>query len=104
MVEHPGDYRWSSYRDNAYGEKNALITEHPLYKRIHLDGIGRRHGYRALFETALDPEDVHRIRLTADFAMPLGDSRFSEQIEAALGRSIGYAQRGRPKRASAGGP
>ena len=41
MVEHPGDYRWSSYRHNAYGEKNALITQHPLYERIHLDGIGR---------------------------------------------------------------
>ncbi len=27
MVEHPGDYRWSSYRCNAYGEINQLIKQ-----------------------------------------------------------------------------
>jgi len=31
MVEHPGDYSWSSYRHHAYGEKNREIIDHPLY-------------------------------------------------------------------------
>ena len=31
MVEHPGEYRWSSYRCNAQGSANALIRPHPLY-------------------------------------------------------------------------
>ncbi|WP_369808619.1 transposase, partial [Oleiphilus sp. HI0132] len=28
MVEHPADYRWSSYRCNAYGERSPLISAH----------------------------------------------------------------------------
>jgi hypothetical protein len=31
MVEHPADYRWSSYRANAQGEADALIAPHALY-------------------------------------------------------------------------
>jgi putative transposase len=31
MVEHPGEYRWSSYRANGQGEDNALIRPHSLY-------------------------------------------------------------------------
>jgi putative transposase len=31
IVEKPEEYRWSSYRSNAYGEKNDLITPHELY-------------------------------------------------------------------------
>jgi len=31
MVEKPEEYCWSSYRSNAYGEKDDLITPHKLY-------------------------------------------------------------------------
>ena len=33
MVEHPGDYPWSSYCHNAFGHKNQIITQHDLYRR-----------------------------------------------------------------------
>jgi putative transposase len=31
MVEHPAEYRWSSYRANAQGESSALLKPHQLY-------------------------------------------------------------------------
>jgi putative transposase len=31
MVEKPDEYRWSSYRANAYGVNNPIITPHALY-------------------------------------------------------------------------
>jgi putative transposase len=34
MVEHPGEYRWSSYSANADGESNVILTMHPLYKAL----------------------------------------------------------------------
>jgi len=34
MVKHPAKYRWSSYRANAFGETNELITQHEVHKRI----------------------------------------------------------------------
>ncbi len=98
MVNHPGDYRWSSYRHNAYGEGNPVITQHEIYRRIGVNDSTRRQGYRALFAIAFDQDEVHQIRKAAPSSMLLGNGRFVEQIEAALDRSIGYAKRGRPKR------
>jgi len=34
MVEHPAEYRWSSYRANAQGEFSALRCPHPLYEAL----------------------------------------------------------------------
>jgi len=34
MVQHPVGYPWSSYRVNAQGEDDALITPHELYRRL----------------------------------------------------------------------
>ena len=31
MVRHPGDYPWSSHRQNACGAPNGLLTPHPLF-------------------------------------------------------------------------
>jgi putative transposase len=30
IVADPGDYSWSSYRANALGEANPLLSPHPL--------------------------------------------------------------------------
>ena len=34
MVEHPAEYRWSSYRANAQGEADALLKPHPLIRSV----------------------------------------------------------------------
>ena len=96
MVTHPGDYRWSSYRANGQGEDNLLVSPHALYMAMGPDGPQRQSAYRGLFEHQLDEADIHAIREAAQFCMPLGNDRFKQQIEAALGRSTGYARRGRP--------
>ena len=31
MVSDPGDYPWSSYRANALGQANVILSPHPLY-------------------------------------------------------------------------
>ncbi len=37
MVNHPGEYPWSSYRHHADGELNRYVTDHALYKAPGLD-------------------------------------------------------------------
>lgn len=96
MVTHPGDYHWSSYRANGQGEGNALVSPHMLYKAMGPDGAQRQRAYRGLYERQLDEANIHAIREAVQFCMPLGNDRFKQQIEAALGRSTGYAKRGRP--------
>ena len=96
MVEHPGDYPWSSYRYNAYGEYNRLLSAHELYLQLDRDRALREANYRELFSIDVGKEQLHAIRTAANFSMPLGNDRFKAGIEATLKRKIGYAKRGKP--------
>ena len=98
MVETPGDYPWSSYRANAFGEKDPLVTPHALYKRLGRNQTARQAAYRELFRASLAPEQVHDIRAAWQTGTPLGNDRFREQIEAAVNKKVGYARRGRPRK------
>ena len=60
------------------------------------DTLTRQHAYRCLLETHLDVKDIHKIQAAVQFSMPLGNDRFKEQVESALGRAIGYSKHGRP--------
>ena len=98
MVKHPGHYRWSSYAHHAYGETNALITEHAEFLRLASSDQGRRDAYRALFSDEPHAQTLRNIRDCLQTGTPLGNDRFREHIEATLGTCVGRTQRGRPKK------
>lgn len=52
LVRHPAHYRWSSYRANALGETDALLTPHALYSALGRSAEERRSAYRAGFRAA----------------------------------------------------
>ena len=56
FVAHPGGYPWSSYRANALGEDDALLTPHP-----HYCSLGRSPGERCAAYTALFARTGERI-------------------------------------------
>jgi len=43
-----GAYRWSSYRANALGEDDELVTPHPLYFALGRSPVERAAAYRVL--------------------------------------------------------
>jgi putative transposase len=49
VVASPGQHRWSSFRANALGEHDALITPHAFYCALGRDAGSRQATYRALF-------------------------------------------------------
>ena len=53
LVRHPADFRGSSYRANALGEADALVTPHAVYCALGRDAEARRAAYRAGFRGAL---------------------------------------------------
>lgn len=97
MVDRPGEYNWSSFRFNAYGELNRWLTPHDVYLALGDSTDVRFERYMSLFDGELDKILVDEIRRAASFSMPLGGSLFQLQIEKALGRKLGYACRGRPR-------
>lgn len=98
MVELPEDYPWSSYRANAMGAADPLVTAHPLYLALGATPEARREAYRAIFATHLDPDLVRDLRACLQTGTPLGNDRFRAQIEQALGVKVGHSTRGRPRK------
>ena len=60
MVEHPGEYRWSSYRANAQGEESPLLTRHETFLALGGDAESRQAAYRELFRHELELGMVDR--------------------------------------------
>jgi len=54
LAAHPGAYPWSSYRTNALGEDDALVTPHAHYCSLARSPDARRAAYAALFARAGD--------------------------------------------------
>lgn len=98
MVEHPGEYRWSSYRVNAQGEMSQLLSPHPVYLSLGRDEAGHQANYRELFRHELEPGLVDAIRGATNGNFALGNERFCAQITAALERRSTPGLPGRPKR------
>ena len=98
IVSHPRDYRWSSYRANAEGHSNVLLTPHPEYLRLGFDEPDRLHAYRELFSAHLDPQRIAEIRHATNGNYALGNERFQEEIARMLNRRVTPGQSGRPAR------
>ncbi|WP_139211094.1 transposase [Azotobacter beijerinckii] len=98
MVEHPGEYRWSSYRTNGEGEENALIRPHGLYEALGLEATSRQAAYRELFRHELEPGLVDRIRRATNGNFVLGNERFATEVAAVIGRRTLPGKLGRPRK------
>jgi len=96
IVEHPGEYRWSSYGCNGQGETSALLNHHPVYLSSGRTGEERLASYRELFRHEMEPGIVDQIRRATNGNFSLGNPRFTEEITAVLGRRVIPGKAGRP--------
>ncbi len=97
MVRVAGEYLWSSYRCNAEGKPDPLLTPHPVFTEFTVGGE-ERDAYKALFNVHQDEieQDHKQIAAAVQTGTPLASGRFREQVELALGQKVGQARRGRP--------
>ncbi len=98
MVEHPGNYTWSSYRADGEGEENRLICPHELYEALGLDAATRQSAYRALFRHELEPGMLDQIRRATNGNFVVGSERFAAEVAAVLGRRTLPGNPGRPRK------
>ena len=103
LVVRPGDYRWSSYRANALGHIDPLVTPHERYSSLGDRTVSRRAAYRVLFKDRLDDALLHEIRESTNKRWALGGDLFRHDIAAVLARRAQPSPRG-GARAGAGRP
>jgi REP-associated tyrosine transposase len=94
MVEHPSDYPWSSYRFNALGQDNEVITPHEEYLKLAETEDARQLAYRSLFNSPLNEKTLSEIRQATNKAWVLGSSHFKDKIEQQLNRRISPLAKG----------
>jgi putative transposase len=99
MVGDPGDYRWSSYRANALGARDAVLSAHPVMESLGSDIADRRIGYRHLFERDLSPIELEQIRASTNGGFAFGSARFQAEMGLAVKRRMTRLRR-RPARKS----
>ena len=97
MVQDPGAYPWSSYRSHGLGERDELIREHELYLALGAQASERQQAYREMFRSQLDEAALTQIRKAATRELVLGNERFRQEIEEALGKRVEPRKRGRRK-------
>ena len=100
MAGHPSEYPWSSYRYNALGQLDDLVTPHGEYLRLGKRAAERQKAYRALFKTHLAERTLSEIREATNKAWVLGSSYFKEQIERQSGRRVVPVTRGGDRKSS----
>jgi len=93
-------YRWSSYRSNATGERSGLLTPHREYMGLGRSDEERQAVYRDLFGM-VEGDELERIRAATNAGYVLGDPSFKAMMARKLGRRVERGQAGRP---SASGP
>jgi putative transposase len=100
MVESPTDYPWSSYRHNALGHPDSLVTAHEQYQALGPSDSLRRRLYQGLFAAPMDQSQIDDIREASNKAWALGNDEFKAKMQRLLGRQTRPKQRGGDRRSS----
>ncbi|HEY0064279.1 MAG TPA: transposase [Telluria sp.] len=95
LIGHPADYDWSSYRANAFGQRNRIITPHPIYLELATEKTERQARYRALIDERLSESTLTHIRSATNSNMFFGSDGFAQQMGDELGRNASRSRAGR---------
>ena len=98
MVSHPAEYPWSSFRGNALGIDDKLLTPHPLFLALGGSEGERQVAYQALFEAHLDDKTLDDVRAALNKAWVLGGEHFRGEIAAQLNRRASPLPKGGDRR------
>lgn len=101
MVAAPADYPYSSYRGNALGEPDLLLTPHPQYLALGTAAGLCQQAYRVFVAEAIPDDELHLIRQGLQRQHALGSDRFPAIIEAQLLPTAGPRKVGRPGKVAA---
>jgi putative transposase len=71
IVSEPVAYRWSSFRANGLGARDAVLTPHAAYLALGETRADRQRAYRALFERRLDAEVERLLRQSSRLGVSL---------------------------------
>ena len=95
IVNDPGEYKWSSYKAYANGEKDDLVEYSPAYYELGEKDEERKENYRMLVnEVKKEKRGLERYFR----AKVCGDEKFIKKLKKEKGLEQLWSHRGRPKK------
>lgn len=98
MVDHPADYRWSSYHNNGDGAATSFLEPHEQYSALGKSDKERQQVYRDLCRAYIQPSTIDQIRAATNGNYALGNKSFRDQVAFMLKRRASPGRRGRPRK------
>jgi hypothetical protein len=95
MVEDPKEYKQSSYRVYAYGKKDMLVDEHPVYLQLSEDEGERKRKYREFVRGMLKEKEAMKGEM--DRRIIYGNKTFVQEMTNAYKISEKIKQMGRQR-------
>lgn len=101
MADHPSEYPWSSFRCNALGHNDKLVTPHLEYRRLGKTPAERQGSYRQLFRAHIPKKTLEEIGEATNKAWVLGSDRFKQHIQKRLDRAVQSSGHGGDRKSEA---
>jgi len=98
MVRLPGDYAWSSHRENVSGRPRKPLAPHEIYLALGSTDADRAAAYRQLVQAGVGDDELNRIRTSVRQCRVLGKDEFCASIGAGLERMVAPRVPGRPRK------
>jgi putative transposase len=98
MVEHAGDYRWSSFRAHGLGEPDGLLDRVEAYESLAIQPAARRRRWSACVHQTLDEPELAVIRRSSATGLPFGQRGWVERLCQRLNLDLTIRSRGRPRK------
>lgn len=86
LVKKIADYEWSSYRHNALGHTDHLITEHELYKDLGANSKQRSESYRKMLDELNLTKQENQITEATMRGEVFGSSGFHSKLSKLITR------------------
>jgi len=96
LVDHPGNYQWSSYAEKT-GENHTMVDADPFYLGLSDDVEKRKVKYEEWVLSAIPEGEWDLIRSATQRGQLTGGSKFYDLVAEMLGKRIEARKPGRPR-------
>lgn len=96
IFEDPKDFRWSSYNTYAYGKRDLIVDEHPIFRNLSKNEWERRKKYREFIKGMIKNNDSMKGEMGR--RVVYGSEEFIKKVEKEYNIKPVMRNRGRPKK------
>ncbi len=102
IVEHAGDYEWSSFADHGLGSPMDLLDPVLPYEQMAKDADTRRKKWHKYVHQRPSKKELQEIRRSIETGLPYGTASWIKALSRKVKLDLTIRPRGRPRKASSG--